>query len=78
MILIIQVTLLNWKTEIILLSISFQDDFEKSLSNVFRILVLTVPSMYAVAYFTLWQNIVTRLDMILGGIMLIIQVRMFI
>merc|ERR1739846_167956 len=53
------------------------DDFEKSLSNVFRILVLTVPSMYAVAYFTLWQNIVTRLDMVLGGIMLIIQMCQF-
>ena len=66
-----------WLTKIMFLP-SFQDDFEKSLSNVFRILVLTVPSMYAVAYFTLWQNIVTRLDMVLGGIMLIIQVRVFI
>ena len=53
------------------------DDFEKSLSNVFRILVLTVPSMYSVAYFTLWQNIVTRLDMVLGGIMLVIQACQF-
>ena len=57
------------------LLLSFQDDFEKSLSNVFRILVLTVPSMHSVAYFTLWQNIVTRLDMVLGGIMLVIQVK---
>jgi len=53
------------------------DDFDKSLSNIFRILVLTVPSMYSVAYFTLWQNIVTRLDMILGGIMLVIQMCQF-
>jgi len=53
------------------------DDFDKGLSNIFRILVLTVPSMYSVFYFTLWQNIVTRLDMVLGGIMLVIQTCQF-
>jgi len=53
------------------------DDFDKSLANIFQILVLTVPSMYSVAYFTLWQNIVTRLDMVLGGIMLVIQTCQF-
>ena len=40
---------------------------------VFQIIILTVPSMYAVAYFALWQNLVTRLDLSLGIIMLHIQ-----
>ncbi len=40
---------------------------------VFRILVLTAPSMYAVAYFTFWQNYVSRLDFSLGLVMLVIQ-----
>ena len=40
---------------------------------VFQIIILTVPSMYTVAYFALWQNLVTRLDLSLGVIMLLIQ-----
>jgi len=51
--------------------------FEKGLSQVFHILVLTVPSMYAVAYFVLWQTFVTRLEAVFGGILLIIQAAQF-
>lgn len=52
-------------------------DFDKKMSAVFRILVLTVPSMYSVAYFTFWQTFVTRLDAALGMIMLLIQTMQF-
>lgn len=52
-------------------------DFDGNLSAVFRILVLTVPSMYAVAYMTFWQSFVTRLDAALGMIMLLIQTMQF-
>ena len=52
-------------------------DFDSQMSAIFRILVLTVPSMYAVAYFTFWQTFVTRLDAALGAIMLLIQVMQF-
>ena len=48
-------------------------DFDKRLSVVFRVLVLTVPSMYAVAYLALWQAFVSRLDFCLGIVMLVIQ-----
>ena len=48
-------------------------DFHRDMFAVFRIIVLTVPSMYAVAYFAFWQNFVTRLDFSLGVIMLLIQ-----
>ena len=48
-------------------------DFHRDMFAVFRIIVLTVPSMYAVAYFAFWQNFVTRLDLSLGIIMLLIQ-----
>ena len=47
------------------------------MSAIFRILVLTVPSMYSVVYFTFWQTFVTRLDAALGLIMLLIQVMQF-
>ena len=50
-----------------------RSDFRRDMFAVFRIIVLTVPSMYAVAYFAFWQNFVTRLDLSLGVIMLIIQ-----
>jgi len=52
-------------------------DFDSQLSAIFRILVLTVPSMYSVAYFTFWQTYVTRLDASLGMIMLLIQTMQF-
>merc|ERR1739844_350344 len=52
-------------------------DFDSQMSAIFRILVLTVPSMYSVAYFTFWQTFVTRLDAALGMIMLLIQVMQF-
>jgi hypothetical protein len=52
----------------------FQIDFHQNLFAVFRLLVLTVPSMYSVMYFTMWQNYVSRLDACLGAVMLIIQV----
>jgi len=54
------------------------DGFDKNLQNLFRILVLTVPSIYSVAYFTLWQHLVLRIDAVLGSIMLIIQSLQFI
>ena len=54
-------------------AVPFQDDFDHKLGAVFRILVLTVPSMYAVAYFTMWQAFVSRLDVMLGSVMLLIQ-----
>jgi len=54
------------------------DGFDKNLQNLFRILVLTVPSLYSVAYFTLWQHLVLRLDAVLGGIMLVIQISQFV
>ena len=50
-----------------------RSDFHRDMFSVFRIIVLTVPSMYAVAYFAFWQNFVTRLDLSLGVIMLLIQ-----
>ena len=40
--------------------------------------MLTVPSLYSVAYFTLWQHLVLRLDAVLGGIMLVIQISQFV
>jgi len=52
-------------------------DFDNRMSAIFRILVLTVPSMYSVVYFTFWQTFVTRLDAALGLIMLLIQVMQF-
>merc|ERR1739844_841281 len=52
-------------------------DFDKKMSAIFRILVLTVPSMYSAVYFTFWQTFVTRLDAALGMIMLLIQVMQF-
>ncbi len=51
----------------------FQSDFESDLGLVFRLLVLTVPSMYSVAYLALWQTHLTRLDSIFGAIMLLVQ-----
>eukprot|EP00095_Tigriopus_kingsejongensis_P010473 snap_masked-scaffold1269_size51662-processed-gene-0.3 protein:Tk10473 transcript:snap_masked-scaffold1269_size51662-processed-gene-0.3-mRNA-1 annotation:"transmembrane protein 80" len=48
-------------------------DFDKDLNAVFRLMVLTVPNMYLVAYFTFWQTYVTRIELALGGIMLIFQ-----
>ena len=47
------------------------------MSAIFHILVLTVPSMYSVVYFTFWQTFVTRLDAALGVIMLLIQTMQF-
>jgi hypothetical protein len=38
-----------------------QADFDQRLSAMFQILVLTLPSMYSVAYFTFWQNKLTSL-----------------
>ena len=61
----------------VLLSV-FQADFDKDLASVFRIMVLTLPSTYMVMYFTLWQTYVTKLEVALGGIMLVIQVSQFI
>merc|ERR1712008_404701 len=52
-------------------------DFDNRMSAIFRILVLTVPSMHGVVYFTFWQTFVTRLDAALGLIMLLIQVMQF-
>lgn len=52
-------------------------DFDTKLSAIFRILVLTVPSMYSVVYFTFWQTFVTKLDAALGMIMLLIQTMQF-
>ncbi|TRY75540.1 hypothetical protein TCAL_07123 [Tigriopus californicus] len=48
-------------------------DFDKDLNAVFRLLVLTVPNMYLVAFFSFWQTYVTRLELALGVIMLIFQ-----
>lgn len=52
-------------------------DFDNQISAIFRILVLTVPSMYSVVYFTFWQTFVTRLDAALGMMMLLIQTMQF-
>lgn len=52
-------------------------DFDSQISSIFRILVLTVPSMYSVVYFTFWQTFVTRLDAALGMMMLLIQTMQF-
>ena len=43
--------------------VTFQSDFDKRLSIIFQILVMTLPSMYSVAYLTFWQNKVTSLVM---------------
>ena len=37
-----------------------KDDFSRELSAVFRVLVLTVPSMYAASYLTFFQTHTTR------------------
>ncbi len=50
------------------------EDISRKISVVFRVLVLTVPSQYLVAYFTFWQFRVTQLDTVMGMIMLVIQV----
>ena len=50
------------------------EDISRKISVVFRVLVLTVPSQYLVAYFTFWQFRVTQLDAVLGIIMLVVQV----
>ena len=50
-----------------------RSNFNKDMFAVFQIIILTVPSMYVVVYFALWQNLVTRLDLSLGIIMLHIQ-----
>lgn len=55
------------------LFIGQQENLPKKLSAIFRILVLTVPSLYGVFYFTFWQAKITRLDVILGMIMLLVQ-----
>lgn len=52
--------------------------FDRKLNEVFRILVLTVPSMYTVTYFTMWQTVVTKLDAALGGLMLLLQFLQFV
>jgi len=55
------------------LYISQVDDLGKQLFLVFRILVLTLPSQYLVAYFTFYQTRLTQLDVVLGLIMLVTQ-----
>eukprot|EP00096_Caligus_rogercresseyi_P015502 TRINITY_DN7930_c0_g1_i1.p1 TRINITY_DN7930_c0_g1~~TRINITY_DN7930_c0_g1_i1.p1 ORF type:complete len:148 (+),score=22.41 TRINITY_DN7930_c0_g1_i1:180-623(+) len=52
--------------------------FDERLRSIFTILVLTLPSMYAVLYFSHWQSLPTRLDVILGWIMIIMQSSQFI
>jgi hypothetical protein len=47
----------------------------RKISVVFRVLVLTVPSQYLVAFFTFWQFRVTQLDTVMGIIMLVVQVQ---
>lgn len=59
--------------ESVRLYIGQEENLPKKMSAVFRILILTVPSMYGVAYFTFWQVKITRLDVILGIIMLVVQ-----
>ncbi|CAB4067368.1 unnamed protein product [Lepeophtheirus salmonis] len=52
--------------------------FNQRLRSIFQILVLTVPSMYAILYFTAWQTVVTRLDAILGVLMILLQTAQFV
>jgi hypothetical protein len=51
------------------------EDMSRKISVVFRVLVLTVPSQYLVAFFTFWQFRVTQLDTVMGIIMLVVQVK---
>merc|ERR1712128_258793 len=50
-----------------------EEQINKKISVVFRILVLTVPAQYLTAYFTFWQTRVTQVDVVLGIILLIFQ-----
>jgi len=50
-----------------------EEQLNKKVSVVFRILVLTVPAQYLTAYFTFWQTRVTQVDAVLGIILLIFQ-----
>merc|ERR1712025_1423407 len=50
-----------------------EEQLNKKISVVFRILVLTVPAQYLTAYFTFWQTRVTQVDAVLGIILLIFQ-----
>jgi len=42
-------------------NLCFQTNFHSKLSIVFRVLVLTLPSVYSVSFFTFWQARVTKL-----------------
>jgi len=55
------------------LYISQEENMGRRLDVIFRILVLTVPSQYLVAYFTFWQLRLTQLDVVMGLIMLVAQ-----
>lgn len=50
-----------------------EDNLQKKISVVFRILVLTVPAQYLTVYFTFWQTKITQVDTILGIILLTAQ-----
>jgi len=50
-----------------------EEQLNKKVSVVFRILVLTVPAQYLTAYFTFWQTRVTQVDAVLGIILLLFQ-----
>jgi len=50
-----------------------EENLQKKISVVFRILVLTVPAQYLTAYFTFWQTSITQVDSILGILLLVVQ-----
>jgi len=50
-----------------------EENLQKKISVVFRILVLTVPAQYLTVYFTFWQTKITQVDTLLGMILLIVQ-----
>ena len=74
-------TLLNESFLLLLLSgfegarlwLGQEDNLQKKISVVFRILVLTVPAQYLTAYFTFWQTSITQVDSILGILLLVVQ-----
>jgi len=50
-----------------------EENLQKKISVVFRIMVLTVPAQYLTAYFTFWQTSITQVDSILGILLLVVQ-----
>merc|ERR1712183_938468 len=50
-----------------------EENLQKKISVVFRIMILTVPAQYLTAYFTFWQTSITQVDSILGILLLVVQ-----